>query len=136
MRAVCKEHTMPKSEPVRIAILGAGPIGLEAALYAASLGMPVSVYERDRIGAHVQQWGHVRLFSPFGMNYTPLGRDVVRAENPRQVLPGDNDRLTGREHLAAYLEPLARSSLLRDKMRLGEAVLHLGRRSFLKSDAP
>src|SRR3954453_22235135 len=30
MREVCKEHTMPRSELSRIAILGAGPIGLEA----------------------------------------------------------------------------------------------------------
>src|SRR5436309_2138490 len=136
MREVCKEHTMPRSELPRVAVLGAGPVGLEAALYAASLGMPVAVYERDRVGAHVQQWGHVRLFSPFGMNHTPLGRNVIRAENPQYTLPGDNDCLTGREHLAAYLEPLARSSLLRDKLRLGEEVLHIGRRSFLKGDAP
>src|SRR5205807_5432556 len=72
-------HTMPKSDLPRIAVLGAGPIGLEAALYAASLGMPVAVYERERVGAYLQQWGHVRLFSPFGMNHTPLGRDIVRA---------------------------------------------------------
>ncbi len=127
---------MPRSELPRVAILGAGPVGLEAALYAASLGMPVVVYERDRVGAHVQQWGHVRLFSPFGMNHTPLGRNALRAENPQHALPGDKDCLTGREHLSVYLEPLARSSLLRDKLRLGEEVLHIGRRGFLKGDAP
>src|SRR5947209_1537688 len=136
MREVCKEHTMPRSELPRVAILGAGPIGLEAALYATSLGLPLAVYERDRVGAHVQQWGHVRLFSPFGMNHTPLGRSVIRTENPQHPLPGDNDCLTGREHLAVYLEPLARLSLLREKFRFGEEVLHIGRRGFLKGDAP
>src|SRR5262249_44363593 len=118
------------------AILGAGPIGLEAALYAASLDFPVTVYERGRVGAHLQQWGHTRLFSPFGMNHTSLGRDALRAENPRPALPGDNDCQTGREHLAAYVEPLARTALLRDKLHLGEEVLHIGRRSFLKGDLP
>jgi len=127
---------MPKSELPRLAVLGAGPIGLEAALYAATLKLPVTVYERDRVAANVQHWGHVRLFSPFGMNCTPLGRQAVRAENSQHTLPGDNDCITGCEHLAAYLEPLSRTSLLRDKLRLGEAVLHIGRRGFLKGDAP
>src|SRR5262249_53775854 len=54
----------------------------------------------------------------------------------RHALPGDKDCLTGREHLAAYLEPLARSALVRDKLHLSEEVLHVGRRGFLKGDAP
>jgi thioredoxin reductase len=53
-----------------VAIIGAGPIGLEAALYAATLKLPFTVYERARVGEHLQQWGHVKLFSPLGMNNT------------------------------------------------------------------
>ena len=36
---------MAKPPPPRIAVLGAGPIGLEAALYAQALGFAVSVFE-------------------------------------------------------------------------------------------
>ena len=71
---------MAKSDTPRIAVLGAGPIGLEAALYARSLKYPVAVYERGRVGEHIQRWGHVRLFSPFGMNSTSLGRAAIEAE--------------------------------------------------------
>ena len=35
--------------PARIAVLGAGPIGLEAALYARFLGYDVDVYERGKV---------------------------------------------------------------------------------------
>ena len=50
----------------RIAILGAGPIGLEAALAAAERGMPFTLYEAaPRGGRHVRDWGHVRLFTPW-----------------------------------------------------------------------
>ena len=126
---------MARSEPTRVAILGAGPVGLEAALYAATLGLPVTVYERGNIGTHLRQWGHVRLFSPFGMNRTSLGLAAVRADNPEHELPGDRDGLTGREHVAAYLEPLAQTAALRDRLKLGEEVLHIGRRGFLKGDA-
>src|SRR6516165_7689103 len=99
---------MAKPDAPRIAVLGAGPVGLEAALYARTLGLPVTMYERGRVGEHVQRWGHVKLFSPFGMNATPLGRAAILAENSRHTFPGDNDATTGREHVSAYLEPLAK----------------------------
>jgi hypothetical protein len=118
----------------RIAVLGAGPIGLEAALYAATIELPVTVYERGRIGDHLHQWGHVRLFSPFGMNGTPLGRARLRADNPSHDFPGSGDYLTGREHLSAYLQPLAKSPLLQGALRLETAVLHVGRRGLLKEE--
>src|SRR5262249_49798695 len=73
-------------------------------------------------------WGHVRLFTPFGENSTPLGRSRLRE------VPADADLLTGREHVAAYLEPLAALPGVRDRIRGETAVLHVGRRGFLKGD--
>jgi thioredoxin reductase len=125
---------MARTDTPRVAILGAGPIGLEAALYAAALKLPFTVYERGRVGEHLHQWGHVRLFSPFRINVTPLGLARVRADSPQHDLPADNDCITGKEHLAAYLEPLARSPLLREHVRTETAVLHVGRRGYLKED--
>jgi thioredoxin reductase len=125
---------MSRSDPLSIAILGAGPVGLEAALYAASLKFPFRVYERGAVGEHLRQWGHVRLFSPFGMNATPLGRATLGAVAPRRELPGDGDILTGREHLAAYLEPLAGSPALVGHIETGVTVLAVGRRGYLKDE--
>jgi thioredoxin reductase len=127
---------MAKSETPRIAILGAGPIGLEAALYARKLQYPVKVYERGRVGDYVQRWGHVRLFSPFGMNSTALGRATIRAEKPKHTLPGDSDYITGREHLRAYLEALAASELLKDCLVTETQVLAVSRRGCFKNDDP
>ena len=112
---------MPKSDLPRIAILGAGPIGLEAALYARSLNLPVDIYERGRIGDYWQRWGHVRLFSPFGMNSTPLGRAAIRADHPEHEFPADDDCITGREHRNAYLEPLAKLETIKNCLRTGDA---------------
>ena len=125
---------MAKSDAPRIAVLGGGPIGLEAALYARSLNLPVTVYERGRIGEHLRRWGHVRLFSPFGMNVTPLGRAALLADKPRHDFPADTDTITGREHVACYLEPLAQSAALRDCLRPGMQVVQVGRRGLLKGD--
>jgi thioredoxin reductase len=122
---------MPRNEKPRIAILGAGPVGLEAALYARQLHLPFVVYERGQVGEHLLRWGHVRLFSPFGMNTTLLGRGVGRAAGS---LPTDDALLTGWEHVEQYLSPLA--DFLRDDLRPETEVLHVGRRGFFKSEAP
>src|SRR2546430_892454 len=126
---------MSRTDSPRIAILGAGPVGLEAALYAATLKLPFTVHERGQIGTHLRQWGHVRLFSPFGMNRTTLGMAAILHEAPKHDFPGDKDCITGQEHLKAYLEPLAHTPGLRENLRTGEEVLQIGRRGFLKTDS-
>jgi thioredoxin reductase len=127
---------MAKMDSFRLAILGAGPIGLEAALYAHHLQIPFTVYERGRVGEHVQRWGHVKLFSPFGMNVTSLGLAAIRSENPKREFPADNACITGREHWESYLDPMAKSSMLREHIRTDCQVLSLARQSYLKSDVP
>lgn len=126
---------MAKSDsPPRVAVIGAGPIGLEAALYATRLKLPVKVHERYRTAEHLRRWGHVRLFSPFGTNVTPLGRAAILAESPHHEFPADNAYITGREHVACYLEPLAK--LLGANVVTQARVLQVGRRGLLKEDLP
>src|SRR5205823_3180821 len=98
--------------------------------------LPVEVYERGRPGEHLHRWGHVRLFSPFGMNSTPLGRAAIRVDHPRHEFPADGDCITGKEHLAKYLDPLAKCSALADCIRSNTQVLHVGRRGYLKTESP
>ena len=54
---------MAKTE-MRVAILGAGPIGLEAALYARALQIPFTVYERGRPGDNVWRWATCGYSAP------------------------------------------------------------------------
>jgi hypothetical protein len=127
---------MAKADAPRVAILGAGPIGLEAALYARALNLPATVYERGRVGEHLRRWGQVRLFSPFGMNVTPLGRATLLTEKPNRDFPADADCITGREHVTTYVDPLAQSAALREALRPGVQVVQVARRGLLKDDAP
>lgn len=126
---------MPNGLP-RIAILGAGPIGLEAALYARTLSYPVDIYERGQVGEYWQRWGHVRLFSPFGMNGTPLGRAAINKANPDHDFPADDACITGREHRAAYLLPLSKLEILKGCLHAETQVLAVGRHALLKDDDP
>jgi thioredoxin reductase len=127
---------MGKMNGFRLAILGAGPIGLEAALYAHHLQLPFTVFERGRVGEHIQRWGHVKLFSPFGMNVSPLGLSAIRNENPKREFPGDASCITGREHVDSYLDPLAKSGVLREHIRQDTQVLSISREGYLKNDMP
>jgi thioredoxin reductase len=118
----------------RLAILGAGPIGLEAGLYARHLELPFTIYERGRIGEHLLRWGHVKLFSPFAMNATSLGRTAIRAVRPGHAFPEENACITGREHANVYLAPLAET--LGGHIVTDTAVLKVGRRGVFKDDSP
>lgn len=117
----------------RLAILGAGPIGLEAALHARAAKLPFTVYERGRLAEYMQRWGHVRMFTPFAMNATPLGLQTIRGAKPNHTLPADDALTTGREYVASYLAPLA--ELLQPNIQLETHVLTVGRRGFLKTDS-
>jgi hypothetical protein len=89
-----------------IAIIGGGPIGLEAGLAAKRRGYQAAIYERGEIADSVRRWGHVRMFSPFSMNVSPAGVRLLRDEG--HLLPADDAYLTGATYAEEYLEPLGR----------------------------
>ncbi len=116
----------------RIAIVGGGPIGLEAALHAGTLGHRVTVFERGVVGQHIREWGHIRLFSKFAINRSSL---AARTLNEAGVaLLDDGEYQDGRAYVERYLEPLARSAALREAVREQTEVLAIGRDRLLKGD--
>ncbi len=115
----------------RIAIIGAGPIGLEVALYARLRDFEVVVLEQGTVAANVRSWGHVRLFSPFGINSSEWGR----AAQPAADLPATEALLTGAEFSERYLLPLSQHSLLQGCIHENTRVVTIGKRHFWKGDA-
>src|SRR5262245_39997425 len=122
--------------PARLAILGAGPIGLEAALYARFLGYDVAVFEAGEVAASVCRWGHVQMFTPFGMNHSPLGLAAIQAQDESYQPPAADALLTGREWAERYLVPLAQTDLVADHLRLLTTVLAVGKEEVLKGELP
>jgi thioredoxin reductase len=125
---------MAVDTPARIAILGAGPIGLEAALYARFLGYDVDIYDRGRVCEHIRRWAHVRMFSPFGLNASPLGIAALVAQEPTWRAPAADALLTGGEFLEQYLLPLAASDLIEDYLHLETEVLAVAKTEALKGE--
>lgn len=119
--------------PPRLAILGAGPTGLEAALAAARTGHPFTLYEAgDAVAAHVRDWGHVHLFSPWELDVSPRARARL-AEQGIEV-PTDGVCPTGAELVERVLAPLAELPEIRPGLRLGTRVVAVGREGLLKHE--
>lgn len=122
--------------PAKIAVLGAGPLGLEAALYARFLGYDVVVFERGRVAENVLRHGDVPMSTPFGANRSTLGLAALEAHDTAFTSPGDEKTLTCREWVERYLLPLAQTDLLADHFRLGTDVVVVGKDELPPGDLP
>lgn len=120
-------------DKTRLAIIGAGPIGLEAALCAVHAGFDVRVYEQGRIADNLHKWGHVRLFSPFGLNASLRGREAL-ATRIGEALPDDDALLSGYEFADRYLVPLSRLPELATCIQEGVTVRGVARWHAWKRD--
>ena len=125
---------MAVDTPAKIAILGAGPIGLEAALYARFLGYEVEIFEQGTVAANVSKWRHVKMFTPFSMNSTKLGREAIIAQNDA-VFPDDDALLTGSQFVDQYLRPLSETDLIAGSVREHSRVVAIGKQTLGKSQA-
>jgi len=114
----------------RIAILGAGATGLEAALYARALGHDAVVYERGDVGDNVRRWGFIELFTPWKLNVTALGLAALSRVGKSQ--PDPEAYPTGNDFVETYLHPVALA--LGEVVQTGIEVVALTRRGMLKGD--
>jgi hypothetical protein len=54
-------------------------VGLAAAAHLLARNPPVRLYEAGAtVAAHVRDWGHVRLFSPWGFNTDAVATALLR----------------------------------------------------------
>src|SRR5215203_5505358 len=114
-----------------VAVIGAGPVGLAAASHLIERGLPVKVYEAgETAAAHVRDWGHVRLFSPWQFNTDAAARRILREEGwqepPGDVLP------TGHDLYDAYLKPLAETDAIKPVLEMRAPVRAVSRRGLDK----
>ncbi|MGQ0574800.1 MAG: hypothetical protein ACT4RN_11435, partial [Pseudonocardia sp.] len=133
--AETEAETPAAPAPTRVAILGAGPVGLEAALACVERGWPCTVYESAAtVGANVRAWGHVRLFTPWEMNVSP--RMVAHLAAAGVAVPGPAGHFpSGAELADELLAPLAALPELAGVVELGTRVVAVARQGFLKHEA-
>jgi hypothetical protein len=124
--------TSPLSH-AHIAILGAGPVGLEAALAAVDRGDSFTLYETaPHAAGNVRRWGHVRLFTPWDMNVSPRMRRHLEAAG--LPVPEGGECPTGHELVDRLLTPLAQLPEVAGSLKTGTRVLGIGRQGLLKHE--
>jgi cation diffusion facilitator CzcD-associated flavoprotein CzcO len=60
---------MDSTKNLPVAVIGAGPVGLAAAAHLLERGMEPLIFEAGpSAGAAIEEWRHIRLFSPWRFN--------------------------------------------------------------------
>jgi thioredoxin reductase len=124
---------MPQVSRDTLAIVGAGPIGLEAAFAALDRGLDVHVFEQGDVAAHPLAWGHVRMFTPWRMNVGPATR--AHLEQSGWTSPPAGSCPTGLEFAEGCLHRAAILPEIRSRIHGHAQVVALGRRGILKGDS-
>lgn len=116
-----------------IAILGAGPTGLEAALATHEHGYSFTLYESAPcVAGHVHGWRHVRLFTPWKMNMSARMRRALDRQG--SAIPPLEECPTGGELMDRLFRPLAESDEISGNLKLGTRVVSVGREGLLKHE--
>jgi hypothetical protein len=124
----------PAPVPGHVAILGAGPIGLDAALACLDNGWPCTVYESAAsVAANVTAWSHIRLFTPWSMNVSARMLAHLQAAGVRPPGPAEHCP-TGAEFAEQLLRPLAELPELAAMIHSHTRVLAVARQGLLKHE--
>jgi hypothetical protein len=109
-----------------VAVIGAGPVGLAAAAHLIERGLEPIIFEAgSSVGAAIEQWRHIRLFSPWRFN---LDAAAVRLLEPTGwSSPRPTALPYGGELVDHYLSPLAELPAIASRLQTGARVIAVTR---------
>lgn len=112
--------------PAKLGIVGAGPAGLEAALYARFLGYDVLLWEQGEPAERLRVDERAPL-GRFGELSSTLGRAALAAQAPDRRLPSLTTPLTASQWREDYLLPLSQCDLVVDCLRSPATVTRIAK---------
>jgi len=118
--------------PATVAVIGGGPVGVEAALYARFLGYFVMLFDARRVGSRLVRWGSLPMQVPFGEATTSLGLAALEAQGVADKLPDADSLISYRDYIDRYVTPVAKSDLLEDCIHINSPVVSISRAHFRK----
>lgn len=108
-------------DDLRVAIIGAGPIGLAAAANLVERGIDFVIYESgDAIASSMNAWRHIRLFSPWEHLVDPAASRLLEPTGWRAPQAGVAPSAAA--VIDDYLTPLAALEPIASRTRLGVTV--------------
>lgn len=112
---------MDSTTNLPVAVIGAGPVGLAAAVHLLERGLEPLIFEAGTTaGAAIGDWRHIRLFSPWRFN---LDAAAVRLlESAGWEAPRPTALPYGGELIDNYLAPLAATPAISSRLQTGARV--------------
>lgn len=115
-----------------LAVIVAGPTGIDAGLGALQRNLDVQIFEKGKIGNHLLQWHGVKMFTPFEMNRSEAS---IKFSNNQGLTPPESSAyLTGKKFVREWLSPLVQETPLNDVVRIRTEVKSITREEFLKGE--
>jgi hypothetical protein len=109
-----------------VAVLGAGPVGMAATAHLVQRGFtPIVLESGDTVGANLQTFRHVKLFSPWRYNIDPAARSLLEAAGWRA--PDPDGLPTAGKITKDYLQPLANIPRIAPYVKLQHRVIQVSR---------
>ena len=127
--------TLAEAAPVRtdlpVAVIGAGPVGLAAVARLLERGITPLVFEAgDEVGAHLRDYAHVRLFSPWRYNMDAAMK--ARLEGGSWVAPPPDELPLAGDIIERVLKPFAALPEVQPHLHLRTRVTSISREGFDK----
>jgi thioredoxin reductase len=117
---------MDSVKTLPVAVIGAGPIGLAAAAHLLERGLEPLIFEAGTTaGAAIDQWRHIRLFSPWRFNVDAAAVRLLEATG--WVSPRPTALPYGGELIDSYLAPLAALPAISSRLQSGARVIAVTR---------
>ena len=118
--------------PATVAIIGGGPVGVEAALYARFLGYFVMLFDARRVGSRLVRWGDFPMRVPFGEATSALGLAALEAQGEAGSLPDSASSISYSEYIEKYVTAVAKSDLLDECIHINSPVVSVSRAHYRK----
>ena len=120
--------------PATIAVIGCGPIGIEAALYGRFLGYDVDLFDARRPAHEVVRWNGRSLGVPVSACTTSLGISALEGQLPEYQTPSMDRVWSGVDFAEHYLLPIAKSDLIVDGIHINSRVLEVSRVRYFREE--
>ena len=123
--------TVGEREPLPVAVLGAGPVGLAAVAKLIERKLPYVVLEgSERVGANLLDYGHVQLFSPWQYNVDPTVAKLLQSTGWKH--PDPHDLPLAGDVVRRVLQPFAELPEVAAALQLRTKVVSVSREGYDK----
>jgi|GEM_PF-710304 len=120
-----------KKKSYDFVIIGAGPIGIEAAVLAKQNNYSVLIIEQgDCIGYNMSKFSHLDMFAPCDYTYSPFGVELLVKHN--KFIKSEKKYFQTATYVENYLKPLVDEASL--EIQFNTKVQKIGKSKIAKTD--